>query len=386
MKRIGVVTGTRAEYGYLRPLLKAISKEPTLELRVYVTGLHLRKGYGDSIREIERDGFEIAKRIDMGSKAMSSQYELAISIGKGVIGFADALAEDQPNLVFVFGDRTEPFAASIASTSMNIPVAHIAGGEIGMGDIDHVMRHAISKLSHLHFVQTEESKQRLIKLGEEEWRIHNVGSLTLDTILSTELRTSEELTRDYNFEFGKFILIAYHPVSTEWENAEKQIRLVLDSVVDVATESNLKIVITYPNDYPGGTQIIEVTKSYSEKAFIHVFKTLPHIDYISLMKLCAVYVGNSSSGLIEAPSLGVPYVCIGTRQKGRERAKNVIDVGYDKSEITSAIKKSLNDAEFLKIVAKCESPYGSGKASQKIIDVLKHISNDDRLLKKKMTY
>lgn len=386
MKRIGVVTGTRAEYGYLRPLLKAISKEPTLELRVYVTGLHLRKGYGDSIREIERDGFEIAKRIDMGSKAMSSQYELAISIGKGVIGFADALAEDQPNLVFVFGDRTEPFAASIASTSMNIPVAHIAGGEIGMGDIDHVMRHAISKLSHLHFVQTEESKQRLIKLGEEEWRIHNVGSLTLDTILSTELRTSEELTRDYNFEFGKFILIAYHPVSTEWENAEKQIRLVLDSVVDYATESNLKIVITYPNDYPGGTQIIEVTKSYSEKAFIHVFKTLPHIDYISLMKLCAVYVGNSSSGLIEAPSLGVPYVCIGTRQKGRERAKNVIDVGYDKSEITSAIKKSLNDAEFLKIVAKCESPYGSGKASQKIIDVLKHISNDDRLLKKKMTY
>ncbi|MHA2425490.1 MAG: UDP-N-acetylglucosamine 2-epimerase [Candidatus Thorarchaeota archaeon] len=231
MKRIGVVTGTRAEYGYLRPLLQAIQDESTMELRVYATGMHLLKEYGDSIKEIEKDGFSISKRIDMGSKAMSSDFDLAVSIGKGVVGFAEALKEEQPDLVFVFGDRTEPFAASIASTSMNIPVAHIAGGEVGMGDIDHVMRHAISKLSHLHFVQTDDSKQRLIRLGEEEWRIHNVGSLTLDTILSAQLRTRSELSKDYNIELGNFILIAYHPVSTEWEDAERQIRVVLDSVV-----------------------------------------------------------------------------------------------------------------------------------------------------------
>ncbi|KXH76727.1 MAG: hypothetical protein AM326_06690 [Candidatus Thorarchaeota archaeon SMTZ-45] len=386
MKRIGVVTGTRAEYGYLRPLLYAISNEPTLELRVYASGMHLLKEYGDSIKEIERDGFEIIRRIDMGSKAMLDEHDLPISIGTGIIGFADVFAEEKPDLVIVFGDRIEPFSAAIASTTMNIPVAHIAGGEIGLGDIDHVMRHAISKLSHLHFVQTEESRHRLIKLGEEDWRIHNVGSLTLDTILNTELRSREELSKRYNFEFGKFILIAYHPVSTEWEHAEKQMSLVLDSVVEVALESNLQIVITYPNDYPGGTSIVDVTKSYSDRAFIQVFKNLSHIDYISLMKLCDVYIGNSSSGLIEAPSLGVPYVCIGTRQKGRERARNVLDVDYDKDEITTALRKALHDAKFLKDVAKRESPYGDGKASQRIIEVLKHTSFDDRLLRKKMTY
>jgi UDP-N-acetylglucosamine 2-epimerase (non-hydrolysing)/GDP/UDP-N,N'-diacetylbacillosamine 2-epimerase (hydrolysing) len=386
MKRIGVVTGTRAEYGYLRPLLDAIIKEPTLELRLYVSGMHLLKEYGDSIREIKRDGFKITRTIDMGSKAMANEYELAQSIGKGVIGFSNVLMEDHPDITIVFGDRTEPFAAAIASTSMNIPVAHIAGGEVGMGDIDHVMRHAITKLSHLHFVQTEESEQRLLKLGEEDWRIHNVGALTLDTILSTDLRTREDLSNEYNIKLGKFILIAYHPVSTEWEGAKDQIGLVLDSVVEVATESNYQIVIIYPNDYPGGTRIIEVTESYSDRTFIHVFKNLPHIDYISLIKLCNVYVGNSSSGLIEAPSLGVPYVCIGTRQKERERAHNVIDVGYDKKEITSAIRKSLNDAEFLNVVAMCESPYGDGNASQRIIEELKHINIDVGLLNKKMTY
>jgi UDP-hydrolysing UDP-N-acetyl-D-glucosamine 2-epimerase len=226
----------------------------------------------------------------------------------------------------------------------------------------------------------------MLRLGEEDWRIHNVGALTLDTILSSELRTRKDLSNEYNFELGKFVLIAYHPVSTEWEEAESQIRLVLDSVVHVATESNLQIVIIYPNNYPGGTRIVEVTESYSDRAFIHIFKNLPHIDYISLMKLCEVYVGNSSSGLIEAPSLGVPYVCIGTRQLGRERANNVIDVDYDKEKITTAIRKSLDDTEFLKIVAKCDSPYGDGKASKQIIEVLKLTKFDDQLLKKKMTY
>lgn len=386
MKRIGVVTGTRAEYGYLRPLLHAISSEPTFELRVYATGMHLLKEYGDSIKEIENDGFEIIRRIDMGSKAMLVECDLPISIGTGIIGFANTFAEEKPDLVIVFGDRTEPFAAAIASTTMNTPVAHIAGGEIGMGDIDHVMRHAISKLSHLHFVQTEESRHRLIKLGEEDWRIHNVGALTLDTILNTELYTREELSKRLSFEFGKFILIAYHPVSTEWQDAESQMRLVLDAVAKVATESNLQIVITYPNDYPGGTRIVDVTNSYSDRASIQVFKNLSHIDYISLMKLCEVYIGNSSSGLIEAPSLGVPYVCIGTRQKGRERARNVIDVDYDEDEIKSALRKALHDSKFLESVAKCDSPYGDGKASQRITEVLKHTSFDNRLLRKKMTY
>ena len=386
MKRIGVVTGTRAEYGYLRPLLDAIAKEPTMELRLYVSGMHLLKEYGDSIREIEKDGFKITRTIDMGSKAMANEYELAQSIGKGVIGFSKVLMEDHPDITIVFGDRTEPFAAAIASTSMNIPVAHIAGGEVGMGDIDHVMRHAITKLSHLHFVQTEESRERILKLGEEDWRVQNVGSLTLDTVLGSELRTMEDISEIYGLDPQKYILISYHPVSTEWKNADEQFNLVLESAVNVAEMHQLQVFVIYPNDYPGGMKIVDVANDYSKKSVIHVFKNLPHIDYITLMKLAEVYVGNSSSGIIEAPSLGVPYICVGTRQRGRERAQNVIDVDYNKDDITSAIEKALNDQDFKEAVGELKTPYGDGKASQRIIEVLRNLGQDEKLLQKRMTY
>ncbi|MFX1261511.1 MAG: UDP-N-acetylglucosamine 2-epimerase [Promethearchaeota archaeon] len=386
MKRIGVVTGTRAEYGYLRPLLDAIVEEPTMELRLYVSGMHLLKEYGDSIREIERDGFEIARTIDMGSKAMANDYELAQSIGKGVIGFSTVFMEDHPDIIIVFGDRIEPFAAAIASTTMNIPVAHIAGGDVGMGDIDHVMRHAITKLSHLHFAQTEESRKRILKLGEEDWRVQNVGSLTLDTVLGSELRTKEDISKEYGLNLQKYILISYHPVSTEWKDAEKQFNHVLESVVEVAAKHQLQVFVIYPNDYPGGTKIVDVANEYAKKTAVHIFKNLPHIDYLTLMKLADVYVGNSSSGIIEAPSLGVPYVCIGTRQRGRERAHNVIDVDYNKEDIESAIEKALKDQGFKEVVGELKTPYGDGKASQRIIEALRNLSQDSKLLQKRMTY
>ena len=388
MKRsIGVVTGTRAEYGYLRPLIRAIEDDADLELRLYVTGMHLLKEYGHSIMEIEKDGFDIAETIDMGSKAMSDEHDLAVSIGTGVVQFAGLFTRNHPEIVIVFGDRTEPFAAAIAASAMNIPVAHIAGGDVGFGDIDHLMRHAITKLAHLHFTQTESSKERVLRLGEEDWRVFNVGALTLDTILGTRLPSKEEIHEKYNIPPNPFILISYHPTTTEWKDASKQMELVLNSVAEVVRKHSMGVAIIYPNDYPGGTRIVNGIKRFkTDKARVHVFENLPHLDYMALMMASSVLVGNSSSGIIEAPSLGVAYVCVGTRQKNRERAQNVIDVDYDEMEITAAIERAISDENFQKQVAARVTPYGDGTASHQIIEVLKYIGIDKKLLQKKMTY
>ncbi|MFX1369447.1 MAG: UDP-N-acetylglucosamine 2-epimerase [Promethearchaeota archaeon] len=386
-RRIGVVTGTRAEYGYLRPLMRKLMHSDGLELRVYASGMHLLKEYGDSIKEIERDGFKVAEVVDMGSKAMTSEYDLAISIGKGVVGFSEAFKRDKPSIVVVFGDRIEPFAAAIAATATNIPIAHIAGGGRGFGDIDHVLRHTITKMSHLHFTQTEQSRQRVLKLGEEGWRVYNTGSLTLDTILSTKLPSRSDFSEKYGIPAKPWILVVYHPTTTEWQDAKKQIAIVLDSVSEVAREEKTEIAVIYPNDYPGGADMVDVIESFAnEDAGVHIFRNLSHLDYIALLGLSSVFVGNSSSGIAEAPSLGIPYVCVGTRQKDRERARNVIDVGYNGRDIVAAIKKALHDKAFLNIVAKRMSPYGDGTAAQQIVNVLSTVELDKKLIQKKITY
>ena len=386
-RKIAVVTGTRAEYGYLKTLMKKIEEHTELELLLYVTGMHLLKEYGNTIQEIEKDGFRITKTIDMDVKVDNTTFDMAVSMGKGIIGLANVFKEDNPDIVVVFGDRIEPFAAAIAATSMNIPLAHIGGGEVGLGDIDDSLRHAITKLAHLHFTSTNQSKERVLKLGEEKWRVFKVGALSLDAILNEKLLSKNDLCRKYNLPDKPSILISYHPVTTEWQEAERQMKLVVESAVAVANEEDMEVVIIYPNAYPGGFQIIRTIKNTIQKSKnIHVFENLPHLDYISLMAISSVFVGNSSSGIIEAPSLGIPYVCIGTRQKGRERAKNVIDVGYRKDEIISGIKRALFDKEFLDAVKKCESPYGDGKASERIVKVLGEIKIDKRLLQKKITY
>ena len=386
-RKIGVVTGTRAEYGYLSPLMQSIKNHNELILRVYVTGMHLLKDQGDSIKEIEEDGFEISSVIDMGSKAMQNTYDFAVSIGKGIMGFSDLFQKDKPDIVVVLGDRNEPFAAAISATTMNIPVAHIAGGDVGFGDIDHILRHAITKLAHLHFVQTESSKERVLKLGEEEWRVTNVGALTLDSILNSQLLSRKEITDKYDLSIQPYILVVYHPTTTEWEEAREQMRLVLESADSVANKHEMDIVVIYPNDYPGGLEMIKAISEFAkDKEKVRVFKNLPHLDFISMMSLSSVFVGNSSSGIIEAPSLGVPYVCIGTRQKDRERAKNAIDVSYNRSEITAAIEKAISDSLFLAEVSKRETPYGNGTASSKIVEVLSTIQLGNRILQKKLTY
>lgn len=387
-RRIGVVTGSRAEYGYLKPLIAEIKEHSDLELRLYVSGMHLVREYGWTIGEIIRDGFKIARKIKMYTYNKNSPYDLAVSIGAGVKEFAAAFLNDRPDILVVFGDRVEPFAAAAAATALNIPIAHISGGEVAMGDIDDNLRHAITKLAHLHFPSTKKNKERILRLGEEKWRVFRVGALTLDAIFQKKLLSKKEIFKKCNITDQSVILIVYHPSTTEWQEAGDQMRLVVESAFGVAGETErMGIAVICPNNYPGRERIIKIIGGCQGKfERIYVFQNLPHFDYLSLMAGSCVFVGNSSSGIIEAPSLGVPFVSVGTRQKGREKGKNVIEVGYGKKEIAAAIKKALFDKKFLSLVKKRQSPYGDGKASQRILRILKSVKIDKKLLQKKLTY
>jgi len=265
---------------------------------------------------------------------------------------------------------------------MNIALAHINGGDV-CGNIDEPVRHAITKLSHVHFPSTVKSAERIVRMGEEEWRVHAVGYAALDVILNEEYLPIETLSASLGVDFSRpVILLIQHPVTTQIEEAASQIRASLEAIKEIGNHT----VLIYPNSDAGGRKIIEVIREYKKYPFIKTFKSLPQREYISLMKAAGVIVGNSSSAIIEAPSLGLPAVNIGIRQEGRERGKNVIDAGHDKSEIIKAIGKALTDKDFLAEVKKCRSPYGDGKTGPRIAEILSKVEINPRLLQKKNAY
>jgi GDP/UDP-N,N'-diacetylbacillosamine 2-epimerase (hydrolysing) len=380
-RKIAVVTGTRAEYGILKPVLEAIKAQDGLELALVVTGMHLSHEFGYTAAEIEKDGFKITARVDMMPEN-DTPAAMASSIGQGITGMVQAWTKLQPDIILVLGDRTEPLAATISGAYMNIPIAHIHGGDI-CGNIDDSSRHAITKFAHIHFPATATSARRIIKMGEEKWRVHMVGSPSLDVILHEPLVNGNVLSKKLELDLTKpFILLTQHSVTSQSDDAASQMRETLEAVI---TFKRLTI-ITYPNSDAGGRRIIEVIKEYDKYPFIKAFPSLPRREYLSLMKLASVMVGNSSSGIVEAPSFGLPVVNIGIRQQDRERGANVIDVGHDKLEIIKAIKKALTDSVFIKEVKKCRSPYGDGKASPRIAKILSQIETTPALLQKKITY
>jgi UDP-hydrolysing UDP-N-acetyl-D-glucosamine 2-epimerase len=365
-----------------------------------------------TIDEIERDGFLVAEKIDIIQKQelgvrshnssdqntnLSSQVsnlksqvsyqddsgkDAAISIGKCILGIADALWRIQPDIILVLGDRGEMLAGAIAATYMNIPIAHLHGGEVS-GSIDDGIRHAITKLSHIHFPATKESAQRIIKMGEDKKQIFVVGAPGLDTILklNKSLLPTKDIRRQ--FELKKdFLLLIQHPVVTEINDVERQIRATMEAVVSIGMQA----IVLYPNTDPGSQIIIEVINEFKNPPMIQVIKSLPHKTYLSLMKYARVLVGNSSSGIIEAASFHLPVVNIGTRQQGRQRATNVIDVDYKKEEIVDVIKFAISDEEFKAKVKWCQNPYGDGTASQRIVEILSNIKFDNHLLQKRIRY
>jgi UDP-N-acetylglucosamine 2-epimerase (non-hydrolysing)/GDP/UDP-N,N'-diacetylbacillosamine 2-epimerase (hydrolysing) len=396
-KIIAVFTGNRAEYGLQFPVLKAIDANPNLEYRLIVSGAHLDKNFGNTIQEINDDGFEIHAEVDIMLDE-DSPFATSQAIGTGVLSIADALAKIQPDIFVVYADRFEGFAAVIAATQMNIPTAHIEGGDITEGGaLDDSVRHAMTKLAHIHFTTNQQASNRLLAMGEAPWRVHTVGFPAIDLIQSSNYATPNELVDLYNLDLSKpVILFTQHSVTTEFHEAADQIKPALFALKKLALEGN-QIIITYPNNDAGGRKIIDTINDFSSSEFqgiknIQIHSSLGRYNYHGILALAAnsenkiCCVGNSSSGIKETPAFGCPTVNIGSRQEGRLRAENVIEAKYDDSNIYTAIESCLYDKNFRETSLTCNNPYGIGDAGIKIAQVLDDTKMDlKKLLRKEMT-
>lgn len=373
MRKIGVVTVARSDYGLQLPVIKAVQRDPELELALIVAGMHLAPEFGFTRRDIERDGFRIAFDVEM-TVSSDSPKGLSISMGLGVIGFAHAYEQVKPDMLVVLGDRFEMHAAASAAVPFGIPIAHIHGGESTEGAIDEQFRHSITKMSHLHFASTEFYAQRIRQMGEREDRVFCVGSPGIDNITSMELYTEKEFQRTYGFELRHpVLLVTYHPVTLEHEQTPYHIEQLLNALDSV----DAQVIFTYPNADTMGRYIIKEIETFRKGRYDRVFvePNLGQKGYLSLLGLADAMVGNSSSGLIEAPSFNLPVVNIGNRQKGRVRGSNVLDVGYSADEIIDGINRAL-EGEFRKCLVDAKNPYGDGRAAQRIIRVLKTVEMD----------
>jgi UDP-N-acetylglucosamine 2-epimerase (non-hydrolysing)/GDP/UDP-N,N'-diacetylbacillosamine 2-epimerase (hydrolysing) len=378
-RKVCVVSGTRAEYGLLFWLLRAIQEDPALDLQLVLTGAHLSKEFGYTKSVVEKDGFAIADEVDI---LLSSGSELAVtkSIGLGVIGFSESFRRLAPDLLVVLGDRYEILAAATAAMVARIPIAHIHGGESSEGLIDEAIRHAVTKMAHLHFVSAEDHRRRVIQLGEQPDRVWNVGAPGLDNIRRLKLLSRSALERELGYSLGEsYFLVTYHPVTLAKEGPAR----VLENLFRAAAQfPNTTLLFTKANADADGRVINEIIAraAATDAARIKLVDSLGQRRYLSAMRHAAAVVGNSSSGLIEAPAMGVPTVNIGDRQRGRIRAASVIDCGNSEKEIARALKTALSPA-FRKIAQRTVSPYGDGKSSPRIARILRSVDLDGILFK-----
>ncbi len=378
MRTIGVVTGARSDYGIYLPLLRRIRDDPDLSLHLIVSGMHLSPEFGLTIDSICRDGFRIGDRVEM---LLSSDTPAGIvkSMGLGAIGFAQSFCHVKPDILVVLGDRFEMYSAAFSALPFRIPVAHIHGGEITQGAIDDALRHSITKLSHLHFVATEEYARRVSQMGEESWRITVTGAPSLDNLYFMKLLTLHELENRYDLTLSTPpLLVTFHPETLDYESTRRYMAQLLRGLDAI----DIPVIFTMPNADTGGRIIQIMIKEYIEnRPNAYAVDNLGTLGYFSLMALSAAMVGNSSSGIIEAPSFELPVVNIGLRQHGRVRGANVIDVGHDSSEIAGGIEKAIQP-EFKESLRDKANPYGNGDASEKIIKRLKEVRLDERMINK----
>ena len=381
MRKIAIVTGTRAEYGLLYWIIKGIHTDPDIGLQLIVTGMHLSNEFGLTLETIEKDGFSIADKVEM---LLSSDTETAIatSMGLGIIGFAKTYERLKPDILVVLGDRFEIFSAVSAAVPFRIPVAHIHGGESTEGAIDEQFRHSITKMSHIHFPSTKKYAERIGQMGENPENIFCYGAPGLDNIQKLRLLNKEQLAHNLNLPTGKqWALVTYHPETLEKDKAKVHIEAILQSIKEF---TDIFWIFTSPNaDTEGRTikKMIENHVKYNQENS-KLFDSLGQLKYLSLLRDSVVMVGNSSSGIIEAPSFRLPVVNIGNRQNGRIKAGNIIDVlKLEKAEITTVIKKAISK-EFKDSLDKIGNPYGDGNTSDKIVEVLKAFSLSDILRKK----
>jgi GDP/UDP-N,N'-diacetylbacillosamine 2-epimerase (hydrolysing) len=378
-RRVCVVTGTRAEYGLLRWTMEAIRAHAELELQVVVTGMHLSPEFGLTWREIEKDGFRIDERVEM---LLSSDTPQGVtkSMGLGLIGFADVLARLSPDLVLVLGDRFEILSAAAAAMVARIPIAHVHGGESTQGAIDESIRHSITKMSHLHFVAADEYRRRVIQLGEDPDRVFNVGGLGIDNIKRLKLMSRIELEQSLGLRFrARNLLVTFHPATLENATSAAQMTELLAMLAELPDTT---LILTKPNADTDGRVIMDLLDDFARRhANAHVFTSLGQLRYLSCLAQVDAVVGNSSSGIIEAPTFRKPTVNIGDRQRGRLRAISVIDCAPERGAISAALTRAMSPG-FQRGLAAVRNPYGEGGSAERIVAELARVDLSD-LLKKR---
>ena len=383
-RKILGITGIRSEYDIMSSVFRAIADHPTLELTLAVTGAHLADTFGYTVKEIYADGFEIADQIESlinGDQASSRVKGLAVQLQ----GLIQTICRTRPDFLLVLGDREEAMTAALAGAYMNIPLAHVGGGDRVVGNVDDQIRHAVSKLAHIHFVSNSESLERILRLGEQPFRVHNVGNPGLDRLLQIPSLTPEQLTSRMGFaikEEDPFIVLIQHPISSEIGDAYNQMKVTLEAVGELGVTT----ILSYPNSDAGGQQAIRAIREYEHLTFFHAIKNIPRLEFINLMRKASCMVGNSSAGILEAPLLKLPVINVGNRQHGRLHADNVQFVRHVKDEIKNAIHRAIFDQAYRETVAKCSNPYGDGQSSARIAEILSTIPIDEKLLIKDITY
>lgn len=378
MRRIAVATVARSDYGIYRPLLRAITAAEDLDLLLIVAGMHLVPEFGDTIEEILADGYQPAAKVDIPLTS-DSPGGLARSMGHGTMGFAEAFEALSPDLLVVLGDRFEMHAAALAAVPFLIPIAHIAGGALTGGAIDDAFRHSMTKLSSLHFVENRLYGQRVRQMGEEPWRVHETGALGLDNLGHIELASLEYLNSRFGLALeaeDRPLLVTFHPVTREYRETRHYMVALLEALADF----HLPIVFTYPNADTNGRIIIELIEAFA--AATPRACVVPHFGtqgYYSVMAQAVAMVGNSSSGIIEAASFKLPVVNIGSRQKGRLAAANVIHTGYAKNEILDGIRQACAP-KFRQSLEGLTNPYGEGAAAPRMVEALRTVDLKDPAL------
>lgn len=369
MKKVCVVTGTRAEYGILRPLIKKINKDNELILQIVATGMHLSPEFGMTYKEIEKDGFVIDEKVEILLSA-DTPTSICKTMGLAMISFGETLQRLKPDAIVILGDRYEMLAVATVAMILKIPILHLHGGELTEGLIDDAIRHSITKMSYLHFTSTEQYRKRVIQLGEDPKRVFNVGAMGIESIKEFELLTKEELEKSIDFSLGeKFILVTFHPVTLDDESPKEQFKSLLDALDEY---EDIKILFTKANSDTYGRIINEMIDNYvvKNKHKAIAFKSLGQLRYYSAMKYCDIVLGNSSSGIIEAPSFKKPTINIGDRQRGRIEAESIINCKPNKKDIVNAINIATSD-EFKFKLKDIVNPYGEGNVSDSIVKQIK---------------
>lgn len=379
MKKIMVVTGTRADYGIYYPILEALREAEDFRLRLLVTGMHLSPSYGRTVDHIERDGFPIAARVESLFQH-SSHGNMARSVAMGILGMTQVFESEQPDLVLVLGDRGEMLAAAITASHMNIPLAHLHGGEVS-GTIDESVRHAISKLAHLHLPATRGSRERLIQMGEDPWRIRVVGAPRIETIRNAPFPDLDAVRRKYGLDGADaYRLFVYHPVTTQAADLKE-----LRKMLRVLASSGVNTVCIRPNADAGTADIVSVYREFERENAFRWVTSFEQLDYLTVLEHAEVLIGNSSSGIIEAASFGVPVINIGSRQFGRERSANVIDIEESADALSKALEL-LEDASFRAGLAAARNVYEQPNTSSLVLEALREIDDPRAWVQKTIAY